>query len=188
MAYTYDAAEQYELKQMKYTKLMDKHNQLLTRVISVTDEVLREQLQDEYLQIADELATCENEYKSMESQYSKYLGQLLMSEFAEFYANNFIDSTLSDILIDQGLNLLTITKQLRMRTIDNLTQKRELCLLLNTIRAHIRIIDYCNSTYDIIGKQDNSKEYIVRCRGFNGIEGYNVDVNNCVVCYKDKIL
>ncbi len=169
--------EYYATKYDKYQQTLEKHNHVMLRAVSVTDDILREQLQEEYLRIADELVTYETEYKSIEPSYTKFLAALLLIEFDTFYANNFVDTQLSDILLTQGLDLSAVCKELRMRPIVSLNQKRELCLLMNATNGYLRVIDYQGYTAEIIGKSTNDKEYIVRCRGFSSL-GMS---NTCVI-------
>ncbi len=170
---------EYDTEYNNYQTILEQHNQLIVRIISVTDETLREMLREEYDEVAQRLSIAEATCKNLEPAYVKYISNELLSEFMNFYNRQFVPDTLENIFKSQGFNLSEYVKNNRMRPIYTLDQKRELTILLNDLHRQLKIIDYQGSNYDTIGKYKDENPFIVRCRGFANV---NIDVS-CIVKY-----
>ncbi len=168
---------EYTTEYEKYLTILEKHNQLMVRLICVTDETLREMLHEEYMDAVQQLSMAEITYKKLEPAYLKHIGGELLSEFMSFYDRQFEPDTMDNIIKLQGFNLSEYVKFNRMRPIYALDQKRELTILLNDLHKQLKIIDYHGNVVDVYGKYTDTNPFIIRCRGFVNI---NVDLSYCV--------
>lgn len=147
-------------------KLLDKytstHNDLLVRSVSVTDEVLREQCQAEYLECCERIAETESLLKQAEKLYLAELTEMWFSEFLAFYATHHKPSTLADSFAKHNFDITAHTTKLRMRPIVDLKQKREIYTLLNSIDRQLRIVDYQGVEIETWGKSTDLNPLVIR--------------------------
>ena len=153
-----------------YNNTIKRQNDLLIKIVSVTDEVLKQQLQEEYLCILAELNKINLNRIVLEREYLSSFTASLFLEFTEFYNNHFEPTTLFDTLMHNGIDLLALEKKYKWRPIRSIQQKRELCLLMNDLKRQIKIVDYCSNTIDVIGKYIDPAPIIVRVAGFTSID------------------
>lgn len=146
----------------------ENRNDLLVRIISVTDDILRDQLREEYLACETELAELGRLIENKSIAYTNHMAKFVLEEMIQFYENQFIACELSEIFSLH--NLSDEFKRLRMRPICNLSQRRELCLFLNEIKRQIVLCDYENIPFEKIGKIDDPNPIKINCRGFSKIQ------------------
>jgi hypothetical protein len=148
-----------------HNKLTHRHNDLLLRVINVTDDVLQEQLREEYLTLEEKLKISELELSEFKKIYmAEYIKDWAL-EVEKFYEYHFVESSLANELARQGLNIDLETKKLRMRPIGSLRQSRELCMLLNTLNKKIIVLNYLGNVVETIGKGCDVLK--IHCRGIS---------------------
>ena len=157
----------------RYNNKVQEQNNLLIKIVSVTDYIVKQQLQEEYAGISEELDNIEVYKKELEPKYIKYISDALLDDFTKFYSRNFKEISLIEAFATYNINLVDLEKKYKLRPIRNLNQKRELCLLMNDIKRQIKIVDYCNTTIDIIGKYDDANPIIIITEGFANISATN---------------
>lgn len=160
----------YESSYDRYERLLNEHNTSLIQTISVSDEVSKEIFLEDYLRIQNELQIAEANVKSLEKSFLHEMGNELFSEYLNFYARQYINCSIYEAFNRNNVDLLELLNKYKMRPIQSLTQKRELCLLMNEIKRHIELIDYEGNIIDTIGKYiEKPASIIIRCRGIKNI-------------------
>ena len=95
----------------------------------------------------------------------KILMEKTKKELKEFYEKQFIKSDIiTCIEKTNNMNLQDIIKKLRLRKPLDITQRKELCILLNSIDKKLILLDYEGSYIDTIGK--GSTELKIYCGCF----------------------
>lgn len=146
-------SEQYDVNVQKHKKIQDEHDSLLVRTISVTDDVLREQLREEYLGASEQLALSEVELNFLETQIRNELLNALVIDFKEFYIEQFkIVDFVTAINTINNIDMGTIASKNRLRLPTSLKQQRELSIFANALNYKFVIMDYEGFVVDEIGK------------------------------------
>ncbi len=137
---------------MDLLKLREERNSLLVRLISVTDDTLKEQLHDEYQEAELKLASLEalNE----ENERIRFFDNMQMEFTKEYEKKYTIITNLSDAIksYDNSVyeELNNYCERNKCRDIDR-SSKRHLCLLLNSNGYYISLRDIENVEFDYIG-------------------------------------
>jgi hypothetical protein len=163
----------YDAAHKKYTQISSEYNKIMVRMVSVSDPVLKESLQEECVELSQRVAEADAICKTLEVEHLKQMADKMMQELQEFYTKQFVNSSLEYVLLKQGFDLNEHTKNNRMRPIKDLSQKRELTMLFNTIGMHLKIVDWQGRIVQIIGKITD-KPLLVICKG---LIGSNLDLS-----------
>jgi hypothetical protein len=153
--------------------LQEKLNKILVDIVSVTDEVRREQLQDEYFEVEAaliELSTKEKEVRD------KQEGLLIKENELDIYKNLYKETSLVEALENiNNINVSEICKKFKLRPLTNLENTRTLIPFLSAVNATLVIKDMEDVLVDSIGKGE--KEYTVNifCLSKN-----KLDMRTCV--------
>lgn len=137
-------------------QLTDKLHNLNVRIICVTDDELRKQLQAEY----DEL------YNLIQTNKRK--------EELEIYFSKFQPCTLYDLLLKSNINIELLYKTFRLRPLTTLYDKRTLIPFLRAFDAKLIVKDMDSITVDTIGNGSNIFEVYVYC-----LSKYAIDLQPC---------
>jgi seryl-tRNA synthetase len=132
------------------------HAEILVKIVSVTNDVVKQQLQEEYKMIIEKLNNITNEYKLLRKEYLSNMRTIMLGDLEFFYSCQFKKSSLLDVMKAQNIDLIELEKKYKLRPIRFLRQKRELCLLLNILNKYIKIVDYQGVYIDQIGKTADS--------------------------------
>ena len=154
------------LLEHKYQNAIKEQNELLIKIVSVTGAVVKQQLQEEYMCMLDKLDDIAIEKQYAEAEYFKISTADWLAEFTAFYAYHFEETNLVTALLKQGIDLSILEKKYKLRPIKCISQKRELCMLMNEIKRQIKIVDYCNTPIDTIGKHEDKYPIIIQVAGF----------------------
>lgn len=126
----------------KLKKLYEKHEVLLSRIVGVSDQLLSEQLREEYHLL-------ENEIKRMEKSALDDIFIEMKTDLINYYKEQKKStSKLTDI----------ISVPERYRLPKNLNDRRSFVILADILHKNIRFVDLENITIDCIDK--NYKEWI----------------------------
>lgn len=132
---------------VKMEKLTEEYNQLLIKLVSVTDIVLKEQLKEEHdileKSLVDAIAEC---------THAKLLD--LVDEHTAKYKSMVMDASLLDSLVysDTKKKVVIDTGNMRLRMPESLLDRRILCVLCDALSYTIHIHDLEGYVVDTIGK------------------------------------
>ena len=141
------AAEIYNIDdiEIEYDSLQEKHNELLIRLVSVSDVVLRESLQDEYDDLSVKMAEVKDVRDKAFTNFAKELANELLNDLELLYLSG-----------KKKTDLQSLTKTLkiapRLKIPASVKNRRELCFIANELKLSICLVDYEGIVYDIIGK------------------------------------
>lgn len=129
-----------------YLNINTEHNDLLCRLVGVSDTVLLDQLTEEYQEILTKLNDAEACLKNIEKQYMSFLIESWIEENKLFYSNQFIEDELIVCLeINNRVTLQKKLNDLRIRIPKDLCAKRELNILAKEFKKKIKVLDFqCN--------------------------------------------
>lgn len=139
-----------------------KHEQVLTRIVGVTDDTLLSSLQEDCKLIENEMNIVVAKRKEQEEKWLVLFAREWFAEFKQFYENRHFECSLDEALLLQNFDIKKECIKLRMREISSLSQKRELCILMNALNKQIKIIDFECAIIDYIGKNSNSGVLIIK--------------------------
>jgi hypothetical protein len=147
-------------ERIKLAKLNEDHNNLLMRIVGVTDDVLREQLGEEYVIISDKLNTQQALVTSTEAEYIAMLTLEWWSEYIDFYQRQGKQDSLLRCIEKtnhlENSSLVEELKMYRLREPTSLKHKRELCIVANTLNKKIKVMGLGDTDeIDTIGKGDD---------------------------------
>lgn len=148
------------------TEVKQLHDTLICRISGVSDLVLREQLSDEYMNLEEKLSILQAKYDEAEKLYIDYIVSEWYDEFVSFYKNQYIEDTM--ITCMEKTNKIQLTEFLnknRMRIPTSLKNKRELCMIANTIKKKINIVDFTGVVLDTIGAANTIDNLIIYTDG-----------------------
>lgn len=149
-------SEQYETNTKRHKKIQEEHDNLLIRTVSVTDDILKEQLREEYLNTAEQLAESEIGLNFLETQIKTEMLNESIIDFKEFYERQFkIVDLITCISTLNKIDMVSIASKNRLRIPATLKQQRELAMFANTLNYKFIILDYEGFTIDEIGKGTN---------------------------------
>jgi hypothetical protein len=143
---------------MTESKLEDKLNRILVDIVSVTDDVRRQQLQDEYFEVETQLL----EEKDSENR-KRY-----MSRYRKCSLLEALDST-------NGIDTFEICNRYKLRPLTTLENTRTLAPFLSCMEARLVIRDIEGNIVDMIGR--GTIVYTVYVYSLSGKE---VDMSTCV--------
>ncbi len=129
-----------------------KQNEVIVRIVSVTDFITKQQLQEEYEMINNQLNSISNELENLKKSYITQISVDMLDDMCLFYKTQFEEVSLVGSLKAQGIDLLAVEKKNRLKPIRDISQKRELCMLASILNAQIKIIDCQGQCIDYIGK------------------------------------
>jgi hypothetical protein len=133
-----------------YIDVYNKHNDLLIRIVGVTDDILREQLQDEYLMYHKTISDTELQVKEAYKKYIRHVSNEWLDELRAMYLCGLEETNFMEVM--KCINLEAECKRLRFRPITSFDQRRELVLLLNELDFSIKVIDLESIVIENIGK------------------------------------
>ena len=138
--------------------LQQKINKILVDIVSVTDEIRREQLQDEYFELEAQLIH-EKELSSIDS-----------------YKTLYKKCSLSDSLDHtNNINVSDICKSFKLRPLTTLDNTRTLVPFLSALNATLLIKDMEETLVDTIGKGTVEYTVYIYC-----LSKYKIDMETCV--------
>lgn len=143
---------------MTESKLEDKLNRILVDIVSVTDEIRREQLQDEYFEVEAQLLE-EKESANRKGYMSRYRKCSLVEA---------LDST-------NGIDTSEICNKYKLRPLTSLENTRTLAPFLSCMDARLVIRDMEGVIVDTIGRGTVVYSVYVYC-----LSGKDVDMSTCV--------
>lgn len=144
-------------------KLNEQHANLLCRLVGVSDDVLREQLREEYLAVENQIAETTAIIDSLDKQSIAELSKNIFDDMRDFYVHQFkpTESIIEAIDITNQIDLHAIAQQYRIRLPTGITDRRTLCLLTNILNRQIRLVDYEGILIDTIGKEYPNEPLII---------------------------
>jgi hypothetical protein len=145
--YARDVAESIE----NYKKVLEMHNNILIRIVGVTDDVLREQLQEEYGQYHERLELAGIAVKVNYIKYIKVLSLDWLEELRAMYLTGTKLVDLTEALQSNGIDIVAVCSRMRFRLINSINQRRELTMFLNNLDLQINIVDLESISIDHIG-------------------------------------
>lgn len=149
-------SEEYEIIEQQHKKIQDEHDSLLVRTISVTNDVLREQLRDEYITASEKLAISDVKLNFLETQIRNELFSEMVVDFKEFYIRQFEITDLINVVNKiNKIDMATLAEKNRLRLPTSLKQQRELAIFANALNYKFVILDYEGFVADEIGKGTN---------------------------------
>ena len=143
---------------MTQSTLQEKLNKILVDIVSVTDDIRREQLQEEYVEIEAALIV-EKEFTELQSYQSLYK-TCSLSEALE-QSNN--------------INVSEICKNYKLRPLTTLDNTRLLAPFLSACNATLVIKDMEGMVVDKIGKGDKEYTVYIFC-----LLKYNLNMTTCL--------
>lgn len=158
------SSNEYNKLKNKLYKLEKEHENLLLRIVGVTDSLLRDQLRQDFIDV-------ENNIKELNLEINN-IKQIVMIEIAEdikqdhllFYNNQFVnDDPITCIEKTNNICLREIIIKKRMRIPPDITYRREVCLIANEINKKIVLLDYESNVIDYIGKGDGEIKLYCSC-------------------------
>jgi hypothetical protein len=168
------SANQDQLRS-RLIKQYEEHNKLIVRISAVTDDILLEQLREEYQMMESYIMENEKEYlhalfKSMTNIHKKN------------YSSQFIEeSDIIDVLAitNEKINLYQIIDKHRMRRPKTIKDRRLLLQLTQILKCNIIIKDLESYIIDILGKNEPSdKDLIVYINHFSRFDNIDKYDNN----------
>lgn len=138
--------------------VQQKINKILVDIVSVTDEIRREQLQDEYFELEAQLIH-EQELTLIES-YKTFYKRCSLSE--ALYKNN-------------NINVSEICKSYKLRALTTLDNTRTLVPFLAALNATLVIKDMEEIVVDTIGKGSIQYNVYVHC-----LSKYKLHMDTCI--------
>jgi hypothetical protein len=127
---------------MTESKLEDRLNRILVDIVSVTDEVRREQLQDEYFEVEAQLLE-EKETTSLDN-----------------YRRSYKTTSLTEALeVTNGIDVSGMCNKYKLRPLTSLENTRSLVAFLSAVDATLVIRDIEGVVVDTIGR--GSREYSI---------------------------
>jgi hypothetical protein len=148
---------------MDLETLYKKQTELLMRISGLTDCVLIEQVQEEYLMLENKIAIAE------EVEIKKKI-QIIYEDLLKFYHDQYTESDIITALEKTNkLDLHAIMSKHRIRP--QIKSRKDLCTISNTIKKKIIVCDLENRIVDEIGCYDASVKYYIGCLSY--IDGYD---------------
>lgn len=170
--------EEIEDIEEKKKALIVKFNNVMVRMVTVSDDVLRETLHDEYEMLEVQLIEMEKEIVMFRRIEIVSLITEMKKEMEEFYTSMFVDSDIIDAL--SATNRIDICKMLidkRLRRPKTLNDRRELHIMCEMLGYRIILKDYECKIIDTIGRKE--KTLILYCGCFE-----KIDLNTRCIVYK----
>jgi hypothetical protein len=151
-----EKSKQLQQYQNKLAKLNDDLNNLMSRIAGVTDDVLKEQLSEDFINLDTQISMTKIMIEDTTNQYTSLLFERHTAEHRSFYADQFVNTDIITCLEKtNNVEIRNSIKKLRLRPPATLKQKRELCLIANAFNVTIHLVDYEGLYLDYIGKGSN---------------------------------
>lgn len=151
--------------------LYEERNNLIIRIAGVSDEIIKLQLQEEYSILDQKINTYEEEYCIL-------FIEDLTKDFIEYYESMYNKTNLTNSIKHINDIDLDLSKY-RLRE-PNLSDRRSLILLSNTLNKQIIIYDMEQNIIDEIGKTTNDKLKII----VHNLQGLKRNWDNQPLVYK----
>ena len=143
---------------MTESKLENKLNRILVDIVSVTDDVRREQLQEEYFEIQSQLLE-EKELTSL-----------------DFYRRRYRVTSLVEALeVTNGIDVAEICNKYKLRPLTTLENTRTLVSFLSAVDATLVIRDMEGVLVDTVGRGSREYNLYVYC-----LSRSRLDMTPCV--------
>ena len=143
--------------------LTQRLNTIIVKIVSISDDVLKQQLHDEYLEVEDMINEKTNILytESLHQElYLMYISQL------EYYKTQYTVCSLTDLLPNTSIQ--------RLRQLTTLSDKRTLIPFLQANNLKLIVKDMELVTIDIIGNGSNIFKVNVYC-----LSKYAIDLQTC---------
>jgi hypothetical protein len=172
--------------------LQEKYKNLIIRISGVTDDVLKEQLQEECVMLeeriqieASKIQATVDAIKQVEIQKFEEFLLTFVSDHKEFYRTQFIkeeDLVLALEITNNKRNLSNMFKQNRLRAPTKLSQRKELLYIANTLNWFITVCDMESLPVDTIGvKKDDSINIKIYVDAFSRWDEYDHTTHQIVI-------
>lgn len=129
---------------------------IYVRQVCVTDPLLSEQLQQEYLEYEEKITALKRSIREEEHRLMLLWSDRCLKEILAQYSRQYPPSTLADELEKQMSYSVTL-QFLRMRPPRD---RRAICNFMTAVKRHLILSDYAGVQVDIIGKQQGEPLYV----------------------------
>jgi hypothetical protein len=171
------SGELYKLKS-SIIRQYDTLQELIIRIASVSDNILREQLREEYVLLKTVLDDNNSKYLNKQLAYTS-------NEHKELYRKQFIDEyDIVDALVitNKKRNIYQLFKKHRIRQPKTIQERRLLLHLTDVLKANIDVKDMEGYIVDTIGRNDTSiNDIMVYVNHFERFAKYDVSCVNTIV-------
>lgn len=145
-------------------KLEREHENLLLRIVGVTDYILLEQLQQDCINIENAILVTKASCKELEQVMLLKILEDIKNSHMQFYSKQFkISDPITCLEKTNNITLRDFIKNKRLRLPENIKQKRELCIIANELNKKIVLLDYESSIIDYIGKGIEEIKLYCKC-------------------------
>ncbi len=156
--------KEYEMLNRRLINLKNEHENLLIRIVGVSDELLRDQLQTDCMMLEDAISLLLTNIKDAEYNIMCGIIYAIKIDHISFYQQQFIESDpITCVEKTNNINIISEIKKRRMRIPTSLSQKRELCIIANEMNIKIILVDYEGFYLDYIGKGTSMIKLICNC-------------------------
>jgi hypothetical protein len=146
------------------SKLEKELENLLLRIVGVTDYILLEQLQQDCIDIENTILVTKASCKELEQVIALKISEDIKNSHIEFYSKQFkISDPITCLEKTNNITLRDFIKNKRLRLPENITQKRELCIIANDLNKKIVLLDYEGNIIDYIGKGIDEIKLYCKC-------------------------
>lgn len=152
-----------EEQQAILKNLNEQHANLLCRLVGVSDDILREQLREEYIAVENSIAETTAKIESLDKQAINELSKNIFDDMRDFYVHQFraVDSIIEAINVTNQVDLSLIAQQHRVRLPTSISDRRTLCLLTTVLNRQIKLLDYEGILIDTIGREYSNAPLII---------------------------
>ena len=142
-------------------KMQNEHDNIIMRIVGVSDETLKEQLGIDYVNLANKMNLTE---AILNNARSEFLAAKLNQEHDSYYINMFNDADpITCLEKTNEINIREILQKKKIREPKSIEQKRELCFIANDLNSKIILIDHESNFIDYIGKGERELKLYCRC-------------------------
>lgn len=146
--------------EQQYDEINEQHNTLLCRLVGVSDDILREQLTEEYQLLLAKLNEIAEIKKTLEQQYLDSLTSEWVTENKQLHANKYIEDTLIVCIeLNNNINLQRRLRDMRLRIPASLESKRELFQIAKEFNKKIKVLDFQGNEINSFGS--GSEEWVL---------------------------
>lgn len=181
---------------VRLNKLFDKHKALIIRIACVTDNVLREQLQEECVELENSIHILESqldaeklELKRLEKEHKQRTFDAtvcnIVKEHKDYYNTQFVKENDLIYAVEITNNIRNLTQKLskhRLRRPMSLKQRRELYVVASTLKWCIEICDMEGYVVDEISPTvEYTSKIKIYINVFSRWGDYNSDTAMCEI-------
>lgn len=150
----------------KLNILCEKKNELIIRIAGVTDEILMEQLREEYQMLDEKIQRAE------QAAWNE-LFVAMCDDIREFYACQFKPESniIQALEITNNVKLEDICQRSRIRAPKSMLDRRQLCILADALKKKIVVRDIEGYTLDTIGVWPENLSLHINC--FSSIDDFD---------------